>query len=163
MDNTPGQFFEGLASLPFFLNDANAFFTHTGDAMPPNRNKILNGIGIHAQFRYESIGDHSYTGSLKGTARGILRISNYAPTDETLTPSFGVDFKFFRNRKESGNLVTKHSTSGHPDTFNFLKVTYNTHLELSDNRCDSETREAKLAEATKYPHLFSAKSLADYD
>ena len=74
-NDTTGQLFEGLAALPFFLQDANLTFDFTGDEMPPNRNKIIHPTGVHALFKFVSSGDHDFNGSFKGTDHGLLRIS----------------------------------------------------------------------------------------
>ena len=47
-DYEVGQVFEGLETLPFFLQEANLTFDHPGDLMPPNRNKIIHPLGTVA-------------------------------------------------------------------------------------------------------------------
>ena len=60
-------------------------------------------------------------------------------------------------------MKAMHSFDGHPDTYNYLKPDYKTHVDLPTNRCNLETSHAKLAEATKYVGKMSVKGLADYD
>ena len=74
-DQTTGQFFEGVAALPLFLQDINLSFDHEGDEMPPNRLKILHPTGVTGLFKFVSNDNHDYTGSLRGTDCGIFRIS----------------------------------------------------------------------------------------
>lgn len=72
--------------------------------------------------------------------------------------------KFFRNGKESGNLVTMNQFEGHPETYDFLSVNYYTHIHIPvDNQCELKTRLAKIREATKYIGSMSTKALTEID
>ena len=132
-DDTPGQFFDGLFSISFFLQNINLAFDFIGDEMPPNRVKVIHPTGTTCLFEFESFDNHPYTGSLRGTKYGILRISEVGTVSEHMVPSTSAGFKFFRDGVDAGNAFSLHDFGGHPDTFNFLKPTYNTHVPLPDN------------------------------
>ena len=158
-----GQFFDGLQSLPFFLQEANLTFDHVGDEMPPNRNKIIHASGVAAMFKFVSYNNHDFTGSLRGTENGILRISEVGNLIEPgYTPSASAGFKFFRDGVESGNMLTLHDFNGH-DSYNFLAVDYHTHVLLPENECSLMTSHAKLATVSRHIGNMSVKGLSDFD
>ena len=53
-DRTPGQFFDGLFTIPLFLQNINLSFDFIGDEMPPNRVKILHPTGVVGLFKFVS-------------------------------------------------------------------------------------------------------------
>ena len=134
-DDTPGQFFDGLFTISYFLQDVNLSYDYIGDVMPPNRVNVINATGVVGKFRFESFNNHPYTGSLRGTDHGIFRISEVGSIAEDLIPSASAEFKYLRDGVDAGNHYTLNSFEGHPDTFNFLGVTYSTHVELPTNEC----------------------------
>ena len=144
-DKTPGQFFEGLFTVSLFLQNINLSFDFIGDEMPPNRVKILHPTGTCALFKYEAFDNHPFTGSFKGTDYGILRISEVGVVGEEHVPSTSMGLKFLRDGVDSGNAFSLHAFEGHPDTYNFLGVTYNTHVDLPTNECNLMTSHAKLS------------------
>lgn len=75
--------------------------------MPAGREKYIHAVGLHATFKFVSNGQHKYTGSLKGTDYGIIRISDTGPEapSANAVPSTSAALKFFRNGRDSGNLV----------------------------------------------------------
>ena len=58
--------------------------------------------------------------------------------------------------------MTLHKFEGH-ETFNFLAVDYNTHVDLPDNECNLMTSHAKLATVSRHIGNMSVKGLSDYD
>ena len=162
-DDTPGQFFDGLFSLAFFLQNINLTFDFVGDEFPPNRVKIIHPTGVVGLFRFENFGNHPYTGSLKGTDYGIFRISEVGTVGPELVPSTSAAFKWLRDGVDAGNNFTLHAFEGHPDTFNFLGVNYNTHVDLPTNECNLLTSHAKLSQVSKHIGNMSVKGLSDYD
>ena len=131
--------------------------------MPPNRNKIIHPTGVHALFKFESYNNHDFTGSLKGTENGILRISEVMTVTPGYIPSASMGLKFFRDGVESGNMVSLHDFGGHENKNNFLSVDYHTHVLLPDNECNLMTSHAKLATVSKHIGNMSVKGLSDYD
>ena len=136
-DDTPGQFFDGIASLPLFLQDINLSFDTVGDAMPLNRLKILHPTGIVALFKFVSYQNHDFTGAFKGTDYGVMRISEVGTVKRGMDPSTSAGFKFFRDGLPSANMMTVHSFDGHPGNYNFLSpdISYNSHVDFSENQC----------------------------
>ena len=116
-----------------FLQDENVTFDFGGDEMPPNRLKIIHPTGTVALFKYVSLNNHNYTGAFKGTKNGIFRISEVSTVNELLVPSTSAGFKFFRDGLPSANMLTLHSFDGHPENYNFLDVSYNSHVPFTEN------------------------------
>ena len=115
-----------------------------------------------AQFKFVSYNNHDFTGSLKGTENGILRISEVGSVAPDQTPSTSAGLKFLRDGVESANMMTLHAFEGH-ETFNFLAVDYNSHVNLPTNECSLMTSHAKLATVTRHIGNMSVKGLSDYD
>ena len=162
-DDTPGQFFEGLFSLPLFLQNINLSFDFVGDEMPPNRVKILHPTGVCGLFTYKNVADHPFTGSLRGTEYGVYRISEVGTVAPDIVPSTSAGFKFLRDGVDAGNLFSVHAFEGHPWTFNFLRPVYNTHVDIPTDECSLMTSHAKLSQVSKHVGNMSVKGLSDYD
>ena len=114
-------------------------------------------------FKFVSYNNHDFTGSLRGTENGILRISEVGNLIEPgYTPSASAGFKFFRDGVESGNMLTLHDFNGH-DSYNFLAVDYHTHVLLPENECSLMTSHAKLATVSRHIGNMSVKGLSDFD
>lgn len=133
--------------------------------MPANRVKILHPTGPTALFKFRSWNNHDYTGSLRGTDFGVLRISEVHGIDEHVDASTSAGFKFLRDGVDAGNMFTLHAFSGHPETRNPLRrdIDYNTHVDLIKNECVLMTAHAKLSQVSKHIGNMSVKSLSDYD
>lgn len=163
-DDTPGQFFDGLFTISLFLQNINLTFDFIGDEMPPNRVKVIHPTGVSSLFKLNVTNpDHPYTGSFRGTDYGILRISEVATVSPDLVPSASMGLKFLRDGVDSGNIFSLHAFEGHPDTYNFLKPVYNTHVDIPTNECNLMTSHAKLSQVSKHVGNMSVKGLADYD
>ena len=115
--------------------------------MPLNRVKILHATGVVATFKFISYGNHDFTGSLKGTDYGILRISEVGSARKEDVPATSAGFKFFRDGVASGNMFTVHAFEGHEETYNFLRrdIAYNTHVDIPTDDCRLMSGHAKLA------------------
>ena len=162
-DDTPGQFFDGLFSISLFLQNINLSFDFVGDEFPPNRVKVLHPTGVTGLFRFESYNNHPFTGSLKGTDYGVFRISEVGTVGADKVPSTSAGFKFLRDGVDAGNAFSLHAFEGHPDTYNFLKPIYNTHVDLPTNECNLMTSHAKLSQVSKHVGNMSVKGLSDFD
>jgi hypothetical protein len=150
----------------FFTQEASHTFTHSSDVMPAGREKAVHVVGLHATFKFVSTGDHMYTGSLRGTDNGIIRLSDTGPQAPSAdaVPSASAALKFFRNGTESGNLVLMNAFEGHSETYDFLDVNYWTNLKIPvDNQCELKTRMAKMREATEFIATVSTKALTEID
>lgn len=81
------------------------------------REKLIHTNGLTSGMKWESVGDHGYSGLFKGAQCGILRFS---PTDMQTKDSFSstVAIKMFRSGVESGNLVFAFTTSGQGNNSN---------------------------------------------
>ena len=162
-DDTPGQFFDGLFSISFFLQNINLTFDFVGDEMPPNRVKVLHPTGVTGLFKFNNFNNHPFTGSLAGTDYGVYRISEVGTVSPDLVPSTSAGFKWLRDGVDAGNNFTLHAFEGHAETFNFLKPVYNTHVDLPTDECHLMTSHAKLSQVSKHVGNMSVKGLSDYD
>ena len=145
-DDTSGQFFDGLFTIGLFLQNINLTFDFVGDEMPPNRVKILHPTGVTGLFKLNVTNpDHPYTGSFRGTDYGVFRISEVATVGPEHVPSTSMGLKFLRDGVDAGNAFSLNAFEGHPDTYNFLKPVYNTHVNLPENECNLMTSHAKLS------------------
>ena len=136
--------------MPLFFQDSNATFDFIADEMPPERLKIFHSQGTVTRVRYESVGDHPYTGVFKGARHGIMRISETSRTNPDVvrtSPGFGL--KWLRDGFPSANGVAMFSFSGQP-SYNFFANSWTTHLGEPQNRCARLTLNAKLAEGTRH-------------
>jgi hypothetical protein len=109
-----------------------------------------------------SFENHDFTGSLKGTEHGLLRISEVLTVKPGFRPSTSAALKFLRDGVESGNMLTLHDFGGH-ESYNYLGVDYHTHVPLPDNECALMTAQAKLATVSKHIGNMSVKGLGDFD
>jgi hypothetical protein len=75
-----------------------------------------------ANVKFESVGNHGFTGIFQGAEHGVLRFSDLAPLQSevlvnhflgTYLFSFGV--KFFRDGIHSGNINTGDTSKGFKD------------------------------------------------
>jgi len=127
-DDRMQDWFDGLTQIPMFFQDPNLTFDHASDTMPEGRLKIFHTRGTVTRVRYESVGDHPYTGIFKGADFGIMRISDVTRTNPDVpftSPGFGI--KWMRTGHRSANGVTMFSFSGQK-SFNFLANDWTTHL-----------------------------------
>jgi len=167
-DPTPAEFGDENWMEKFFTQDASLTFDHTSDVMPEGREKSVHIVGLHATFKFVSAGDHMYTGSLKGTDNGIIRLSDTGPLEPSadFIPSASAALKFFRSGKESGNVVLMNAFEGEENdrTHDFLDVPMWTNLALPvDNQCEMKTRMAKMREETEFIGTVSTKALTEID
>ena len=132
--------------------------------MPPNRSKIIHPTGVVGLFKLDvTHPNNPYTGSFKGTDYGVFRISEVGSVGEEHVPSTSMGLKFLRDGVDAGNIFSLHAFEGHPDTYNFLKPVYNTHVTIPTNECNLMTSHAKLSQVSKHVGNMSVKGLADYD
>jgi len=83
------------------------------DDMPPERVKVFHTQGVVTRVKYQSVGDHPYTGIFKGANFGIMRITDVTrinPDVPLTSPGFGI--KWLRDDYPSANGVTMFSFNG---------------------------------------------------
>jgi hypothetical protein len=122
------------------------------------RSKAAHQRGVVAQVRYESTGDHDYTGLFDGWDLGIMRLSDSGfiiDGDDSCNPSAAI--KVFID----GGLATRNmmfaisfpNTSGldffpKDDTGSVIPLTNHPVPIPENDTCERETQAAKLAQAT---------------
>jgi hypothetical protein len=96
--------------------------------MPEGRLKIVHTRGTVTRVKWESVGDHPYTGIFRGGDFGIMRISEVnRTTPDVVRTSPGFGLKFLRDGMPSANAIAMFSFAGQP-SFNFLSNSWTTHL-----------------------------------
>lgn len=162
-DDRVQDWFDGIAQLPIFNQDTNETFDWFGDAMPPGRLKIVHPRGTVTKVRYESVGDHPYTGVFKGAQHGIMRISEVSRTvPDVIRTSPGFGLKWLRDGMVPANGVAMFSFAGQP-SFNFLSNSWTTHLAEPQNTCGRMTISSKFAEGTRHLGNTSVMEWSEFD
>lgn len=97
------------------------------------RSKLIHSVGVAGAFRFDSNGNHQYTGLFRGAEHGIIRFSSAKKPDSSGTaPGMGV--KFFRDGRPSANFVAMYSLDGQPcSTTDFFANDWSNHINLTDN------------------------------
>lgn len=103
-----------------FTEDLNTTFDPVADAMPcqgvfnlETRPKLIHSVGLVANAKWVSKGQHSYTGVFKGCDEVVIRISSAKPAVEStpfVAPGIGV--KFLRDNIPSFSFVAMYSLEG---------------------------------------------------
>ena len=99
--------------------------------MPSNwwglRKKYIHSVGAVGKVKFQTRGNHPYTGIFKGADHGIVRFSSAVnPEGGYLAPGMGL--KFLRDGIDSANLVAMYSTAGTPGDWNFFSKDFTTHV-----------------------------------
>ncbi len=91
------------------------------DFSPKNWKKYLHERGVMAKIKFESVGEHSYSGAFQGHECGLLRLSlTYRPTkSRDVAP--GLALKLLRDGHESANLSALYSLDGQKKNYNFFE------------------------------------------
>jgi len=132
-DKTSGQFPKvGLDILRwFFYQDRSYVMDHDSDVRPPSAgDKRIHSIGSTATAKYESIGNHSYTGIFQqGSPHAMVRLSLAKASDDDQT-SPGIAVKFFRNGMKSANFMAMYRLEGQkgPHKSNFFLNDFSNHV-----------------------------------
>jgi len=93
----------------FFSMDLCPTFDAPGDEHSAGRRKITHAVGSVGKVKFIAR-PNNYTGVFQGAKYGIIRISlTFEPAPGSLDPSFGVAFKFLRDRVESASVVARYN------------------------------------------------------
>ncbi len=90
------------------------------DFAPKKWKKYLHERGVMAKVKFESTGDHDYTGIFQGSECSLLRLSlTFKPTkSRDVAP--GLAFKVLRDGHESANLSALYQLEGQEKDYNFF-------------------------------------------
>ena len=165
VDDRVQNWFDGYAKLPLFNQDTNLTFDYVSDQMPEGRYKIVHPRGVVTRVRWESTGNHPYTGMFASGAKyGIMRQSEVDRVDpevlNTSSPGFGL--KLFRDYMPSANILSMYSHRGQ-DSFNYYHEPWTTHLAEPQNICGRLTLNAKFAEGSRHLGNTSVMEVAEFD
>ena len=90
------------------------------DFAPKKWKKYLHERGVMAKVKFESTGDHDYTGVFQGSECSLIRLSlTFRPTkSRDVAP--GLAFKVLRDGHESANLSALYRLEGQEKDYNFF-------------------------------------------
>ena len=89
------------------------------DVAPLGYEKPIHAYGAMATVKFESTGNHNYTGLFKGSECGLLRLSVTGdPNDRGFAP--GLAWKAFVDGKNSRNVSALYTLSGQDTNHNFF-------------------------------------------
>lgn len=89
------------------------------DVAPVGYEKPIHAYGAMATVKFESTGNHDYSGIFKGSECGLLRLSVTGdPNDRAFAP--GLAWKAFVDGKNSRNVSALYTLSGQDDNHNFF-------------------------------------------
>ena len=154
-----------------FTAAKNGSFCQDSDELKRDRLKIAHRQGVVGQIRWESTGDHSYTGFYEtGIKNAIIRFSQTVPLTEESTglmPSLAI--KALRDEAKSENIFGMASFL-ESDSWDFFNETMKNRVEplmpadeSGDNDQDLlDTIIAKMNEADKWPFSTGIGNFAEY-
>ncbi len=173
---TTGQYAAAVRMLAWMLTGrASQEYVRDNDSdMRPKQNigrlaKKIHSVGNVALAKYESIGDHDYTGIFKeGCPNTLVRLSHAVAPDATQTaPGMGV--KFFRDGIKSANFVSMYKLSGQSanctkDFGNFFANDFTNHVpELIPGESPSlDQLAAKFEEVWKPATMVGLSDISKY-
>jgi len=127
------------------------------DELPEGRPKYIHSVGTVARVKFESSGNHQYTGVFEGSDTGIVRLSSAVDQDKaaeydpsqangkSLAPGFGL--KFLRDGMKSCNLVAMYHVDGQ-SSHNFFKETFTNQIGVpGEGSAPTNTLAQKFATA----------------
>jgi len=107
-------------------------FDASADVFPVKRTKYIHTVGVTGGIRFDSTGDHPYSGLFKGAEHGVIRLSSAKDPSAGVAPGMGI--KFFRDGRPSANFVAMYSLDGQPcSDKNFFEHDWNNHISNTDN------------------------------
>eukprot|EP00929_Paragymnodinium_shiwhaense_P112359 TRINITY_DN80618_c0_g1_i1.p1 TRINITY_DN80618_c0_g1~~TRINITY_DN80618_c0_g1_i1.p1 ORF type:complete len:551 (+),score=106.79 TRINITY_DN80618_c0_g1_i1:82-1734(+) len=140
-DTTPGSFSNIISVVPgIVMESVKVSFDMQSDVFTHARFKYIHSVGVTAGFKFESNGNHKYSGVFQGHEHGILRLSSAKqplwPSTPGILPRFtpGVGIKFLRDGRPSANFFAMPGLDGQPCTeSNFFSKDFSNHLPNTDD------------------------------
>lgn len=119
-DQTTYGWYSTVHMAELFVEDMNTSFDPNADGMPcqglanlETRPKLIHSVGLVAEAKWVSTGNHPYTGVFKGCDNVLIRLSSAKQADNSVpivTPGIGV--KFLRDNVPSFSFVSMYSLEG---------------------------------------------------
>ncbi len=111
-----------LARLPLFtIGYLRTSVEHESDELPPGRAKLLHRYGSVARVRFEATTEQPYTGLLRGSHEGLLRISA-ATAAPSFTPALAL--KLFVDGCPSANIMAMNKNDGEGKNHDVFAISY---------------------------------------
>lgn len=111
-----------LARLPLFMiGYLRTSVEHESDELPPGRAKLLHRYGSVARVRFDATTEQPYTGLLRGSHEGLLRISA-ATAAPSFTPALAL--KLFVDGRPSANIMAMNKNDGEGKNHDVFAVSY---------------------------------------
>lgn len=148
-----------------FTESMDPTFDTPGDSLPKGqiygtRAKYIHTVGSIAEVKWESVGNHPYTGLFKGADNGFARLSfAKEPSPKSLNTAPGMGIKFLRDGIDSGNFVAMYSVDGH-DSWNFFKDDFTNHIPAAGPALQPLAK--KFSSSTKWVQQTSLSDFATY-
>lgn len=134
-DQGSGEFPGALNVLTGLIGESVMLtFDADADVFPHlNRKKYIHSVGVAGGIKFESNGQHPFTGLFQGAEAGIVRLSSAKqPGKGGMTPGMGI--KFLRDGRESANLVAMYSLGGQPcEETNFFEHVWSNHIPATND------------------------------
>ncbi len=144
----------------------NTTFDRVADDLPSMRSKTIHSVGGGvAQFEWNDLGGHPYTGVFSGDSKtNILRLSIAREIDKG-NYKVGGGFKFLRNGVKSCNFVAMWSLSGQ-NSADFFANEWTNHVQLGASQSTMATAQKLLLEkfktASAHPQYLGLSDCATY-
>eukprot|EP00928_Gymnodinium_smaydae_P055383 TRINITY_DN38943_c0_g1_i1.p1 TRINITY_DN38943_c0_g1~~TRINITY_DN38943_c0_g1_i1.p1 ORF type:complete len:410 (-),score=70.34 TRINITY_DN38943_c0_g1_i1:244-1473(-) len=109
-------------------------FNSSADVFPEKRKKYIHSVGVVGGVRFDSSGDHGYSGLFQGAEHGVIRFSSAKEPTKNGGTTPGMALKFLRDGRPSANFVAMYSLDGQPATdTNFFAHDWSNHIHLTNN------------------------------
>ncbi len=105
----------------FMVNYLRASVEHESDELPPGRAKLVHRYGSVARVRFEVTAERPYTGLLRGSHEGLLRISA-AVVSPSFTPALAL--KLLVDKRPSANILAMYRNDGEGKNHDVFAVAY---------------------------------------
>jgi hypothetical protein len=159
-DTSPSTYPSTLSVLTGIMGESvRVSFEGVSDIFPEERKKWIHSVGVTGGIKFESTGDHGYTGLFQGADHGLIRFSSAKETGKGgVAPGMGI--KFFRDGRPSANFVAMYSLDGQPCTDqDFFAHPWSNHISLTDN-FGLEIIAAKFWQASYCPLMVGLSDLS---
>lgn len=92
------------------------------------RTKYIHSVGVVGKCKFQSNGNHAYTGVFQGFDHGLCRLSSAAQPSSSQPLAPGISLKVLRNGQESADVVALFSVNGTPGNWNFFSHDFYNHI-----------------------------------
>merc|ERR1712166_241761 len=151
-DSTPQDWYSTFKLAGLFTESMQPTMHAVGDELPKQghgtRLKLIHTQGAIASVKFETNGNHPFTGLWSTADSGIIRMSSAAqPVNGSQPLAPGIALKFLRDGMESASLVAMYSVDGQ-ESWDFFANDFTNHIGPAG--LSLQPLAAKFATATDY-------------